>query len=142
MHDDTSNWFLRKDPNITFEGIAANENTPMAVSKNVNSSNGLYYEMRFRPSSNQINYVIQNKKADYILGIIGGVFVFWYAILHWIGKLYNNFNVRAKMALIIYDEESISQSPLNKILTILPIPACLIPTCHKIKSDVMRMRQI
>lgn len=114
----------------------------MAVSKNVNSSNGLYYEMRFRPSANQINYVVQNKKADYILGIIGGVFVFWYAILHWIGKLYNNFNVRAKMALIIYDEESISQSPLNKILTIFPIPVCLIPTCYHIRSDVMRMRQI
>ena len=61
--------------------------------------------------------MLTTPKADTILAIIGGVFVFWYAILHWIGKLYNSFRVRAKMAEEIYDEENINESPLNKFFT-------------------------
>ena len=68
----------------------------MPLSKNI--AGNPYYETRIRPSSNQINYIMSTKKADLILGIIGGVFVFWYALLHWIGKIYNNYNTRAKLA--------------------------------------------
>ena len=102
----------------------------------------LYYEVRIKSSSNQINYILSTKKADVIGGIIGGIFVLMYALFHWIGKLYNSFNVRAKLAEEIYYEESINESPINKFLTIVPAPTCLLPSCFHIRNDVMRMRQI
>ena len=57
-----------------------------------------YYAVNIKPSGNQIKYLLSTKKADTILAIIGGVFVLFYAIFHWIGKIYNTFNVKAKLA--------------------------------------------
>lgn len=106
IEDDTKNFFMRKQPNITFQGIAADANTPYPLSRMFNSSS-LYYEVRIRPSSKQINYLVSTPKADTILGIIGGVIVIWYALCHWLGKVYNNFQIRATQADAIYGEDSI-----------------------------------
>ena len=120
--------------------MAANSNTRYPLTRNIPGSP--YYEVRIKASHNQVNYIVSTKKADTILGIIGGVFVLWYALFHWIGKFYNSFNVRAKMAEEIYYEESINESLLNKFLTISPLPTCMLPTCFYIRRDVLRMRQI
>ena len=106
IEDDTKNFFMRKEPNITFQGIAADANTPYPLSRMFNSSS-LYYEVKIRPSSKQINYLVSTPKADTILGIIGGVIVIWYALCHWLGKAYNNFQIRATKADAIYDEDCI-----------------------------------
>jgi hypothetical protein len=94
--DDTKNWFVRNQPITKDQGISSNANTLLPLTLNIPGSP--YYEVRVEPSFNQINYIISTKKADTILGIIGGVFVFWYAIFHWLGKIYNSFRVRAKLA--------------------------------------------
>lgn len=106
IEDDTKNFFMRKEPNITFQGIAADANTPYPLSRMFNSSS-LYYEVKIRPSSKQINYLVSTPKADTILGIIGGVIVIWYALCHWLGKAYNNFQIRATKADAIYGEDCI-----------------------------------
>ena len=46
----------------------------------------------------QVQYVQSTQKADILLAMIGGVFVFWYAILHCFAKGYNHFNIRGQLA--------------------------------------------
>jgi hypothetical protein len=141
IEDDTRNFFMRKAPNVTFRGIATNANTPYPISKMFNNS-ALYYEARIWPSTLAINYFITTPKADTILGIIGGVIVLWYAICHWLGKVYNNFQVRATHADVIYSEDSIDENLFKKLLAVSPVPLCLIPTCFNMRSSVARMRQV
>jgi hypothetical protein len=92
---------MRQAPIVKFKGIAVNPFTPYPLSRMLTSSS-LYYEAKIRPSSQQIVYLISTPKADIILGIIGGVIVIWYAICHWLGKVYNNFQIRASQAENIY----------------------------------------
>jgi hypothetical protein len=97
IEDDTKNWFMRKQPEVTFNGIAKNKYTSYPISRNI-PGNGPFYMVNIKPSGNQIRYLLSTKKADTLLGIVGGVFVLFYAIFHWIGKVYNTFNVKTKLA--------------------------------------------
>jgi hypothetical protein len=88
---------MRKTPKIPNEGICKNENTPNTLSRTLPGI-PTFYNLKIRPSNNQINYIITKYKMDYLFGIIGGIFVFWYAIIHWIGKLYNSYHYRSRLA--------------------------------------------
>lgn len=66
----------------------------------------------------------------------------WYAIWHWLGKVYNNFQVRAAQADSIYAEDTIDENILMKLLAISPIPLCLLPSCFEIRNTITRMRQV
>jgi len=92
---------MRKQPEVNSQSIAQNQYTSYPLSRNIPGSP--YYSVNIKPSGNQIRYLISTKKADTILAILGGVFVFFYVIFHWIGKLYNTFKVKAKLAEVIYD---------------------------------------
>jgi len=94
---------MRKSAINTFQGVAINPNTPYTLVKTIENDSSLHYEVRIHPSFNEINYVISTPKADTLLGIIGGVFVLWYAILHWLGKFYSSYSTRAQLAEDIYD---------------------------------------
>ncbi len=94
---------MRKQYDVSYEGIALNANSPYTIAKNI-PGNNIFYEIKIRPSINQINYFVTTPKSDTLLGIIGGVFIIWYAIFNWMGKLYNSYNPRAKLADIIYEE--------------------------------------
>jgi hypothetical protein len=39
---------------------------------------------------------------DVILGMIGGIFFLAYIVFHCFGKIYNSFNVRAKLAKVLF----------------------------------------
>jgi hypothetical protein len=93
---------MRKQPINIFQGIAINPNTPYSLIRTIENDTSLHYEVKIHPSRNEINYEISTPKADTILGIIGGAFVFWYAIFHWMGKLYSSFSTRAHLADKIY----------------------------------------
>lgn len=56
------------------------------------------FVFKIRPSGNKKSVIWRNYKIDYLLGIIGGVFAFWYFFIHYFGKRFNNFKVRAKLA--------------------------------------------
>ncbi len=92
---------MRRSPIIAEQGISKNANTPYPISRIFNSTQ-IYYELKIKLSGRQTNYVISTPKADTIIGIIGGVFVIWYAICHWLGKVYNSYQVRAVQADTIY----------------------------------------
>jgi prolipoprotein diacylglyceryltransferase len=49
-------------------------------------------------------FTLSQRKIDFILGVIGGVFVFWYAIVRFIGHAYNRLNFSLVVAREIYDE--------------------------------------
>lgn len=100
--DDTQNWFMRKEAAVKYHGISSNENMFIAVSRNIISPGSPYYEVRIRPSERRIDYEITTKKADTLLAIIGGVFVLWYALIHWLGKVYNSHQVRYQLAYDVY----------------------------------------
>jgi len=59
--------------------------------------------MKIKLGSTLNKITIKNKKIDWIFGIIGGIIVFWYAIIHMIGKLYSKFNFFLYVSKIIYD---------------------------------------
>jgi hypothetical protein len=141
IEDDTKNFFLRGAPVVNLQGIAVNPDTAYPLSRMFNTSS-LYYELKIKASGRQINYLITTPKADIILGIIGGVIVFWYALCHWLGKVYNNFQVRAVQADVLYAEDSASGSIFMKLLAISPIPAYLFPKCFDIRNSITRIRQV
>lgn len=57
-----------------------------------------YYDVKIRPSGKVTNVIIVGLESTQMLGIIGGVFLIFWAILHCFGKCYNHYNVRAKLA--------------------------------------------
>lgn len=121
IEDDTTNFFMRKAPVNKFKGIAKNANTPYPLARNIQNGTS-YYEVHIRPSNNQIQYWLETPKADTLLGIIGGVFVFWYAVVHWLGKLYNNYYLRAKLAEAVYEEDGAEDCLCNKVLGCCYVP--------------------
>jgi hypothetical protein len=72
------------------------------VTKAVNASNP-YYEMRLRPSGMVTRVYLSGSTLYVILGMIGGIFFLAYAIFHCCGKIYNAFNVRARLAKVLYE---------------------------------------
>ncbi|MFM7858060.1 MAG: hypothetical protein ACKO96_40625, partial [Flammeovirgaceae bacterium] len=67
---------MRKQPEVNLQSIAQNQYTSYPLSRNIPGSP--YYSVNIKPSGNQIRYLISTKKADTILAILGGVFVFFY----------------------------------------------------------------
>ena len=59
--------------------------------------------MRIKSSGKRIDYVLWRDKSDVVLGVIGGVVIFWYILIGCLGRAYNKFNVRARLAWLIYD---------------------------------------
>ena len=76
------------------------------------------------------------------MGIIGGVFVFWYAIIHWIGKCYNKQAIRGQLAESIYDENVNNECALTKMIANSPMPTSFFPKCCGIRSTIGRMRHV
>lgn len=56
------------------------------------------YELRIRPSGVVNKVILKGYSLEIILGIIGGVLFIWYVLFACIGKSYNAFNVRARLA--------------------------------------------
>ena len=56
------------------------------------------YVLEFRPNGKVQSIVMRTFKVDFLLGIVGGAFVFWYVVVHFFAKFYNAFRVRAKLA--------------------------------------------
>jgi hypothetical protein len=110
----------------------------------VKSSISTQPSYRFKVKLNQAStdYTLTQKKIDWILGIIGGVFVFWYAIIHLLAGLYMKFNFNSYVAKIVYGEEGYDNFLIKKILAMLRIPRCLLPRCWELKKEVNRMQLV
>lgn len=100
--DDTVSPFLRLKPPIIDSNIRADSSIKRSVLKG-NITDTPTYSFSVRLGSGQTAYSITQKKADFILGVVGGVFLFWWALLHCFGQAYNRFVFRARLAKILYE---------------------------------------
>lgn len=88
-------------PTLQNGNINAGYNTrPSLVKASIAQSPS--YTFRVRLDQATTDYTVTQKKLDWITGIIGGVFVFWYAIIHLLGVLFFRFNFNAYVAKLIY----------------------------------------
>lgn len=60
------------------------------------------YNFKVKLNQASTTYTTTQKKVDWIFGIIGGVFVFWYAVIHLLAGIYMQFHFNAYIAKIIY----------------------------------------
>ena len=144
LYDDTTSNFFRRAPPIKDSNINVGYNTRRTYFKSSIASQPSYtYRVRLNQAST--DFTISVKKADWIVGIIGGVIVFWYAIVHLLAGLYNKFNFNAYVAKLIYEEDGYDANIIKKlatILRILKVPRCLLPRCLGIRADSDRMLAI
>ena len=144
LYDDTASNLLRRVPPVKDSNINVGYNTRRTYLKASNASQPSY-TFRVRLNQASTHYTLSVKKADWIVGVIGGVIVFWYAVVHLLAGLYSRFNFNAYVAKLVYEEDGYEAGLLKKLATILRIlklPRCLVPRCHSIRSDSDRMLAI
>ena len=62
-----------------------------------------FLEARIRPSGKVSKVVLTGTPTDVLLGVIGGITVIFYALLHCFAKGYNHYCARAYLASEIYE---------------------------------------
>lgn len=68
----------------------------------MNAEGDLDFKAIFRTKGETIRIITTNYKVDFLLATIGGCVMFYFIVFGWIGKLYNNYKLRAKMAEELY----------------------------------------
>jgi hypothetical protein len=139
LYDDTGNNFMHEAPLLQNQNINVGYNNRKTYVK-ASTTSSPAYSFLVKLNQASTDYTVTQKKIDWIFGIIGGAFVFWYAIIHLLGKLYMHFNFNMYIAKTIYEEDAYDDYLFKKFLAILPLPRCLIPSCLDIRSDVCRMK--
>lgn len=99
--DDTKFSFLRQGPVVKDANIAADLTTKRTNFKATTSSSPSY-TFKVRPNQSQVTYTVYCRNIDFILGVIGGVFVIWYGIFKVFAIAYNRFTFYSYVAKSIY----------------------------------------
>ena len=100
--DDTKFSFMRSAPIVKDTNIAANFDTKRTNFKAVTASSPSY-TFKIKPNQSQTTYTVYCNNIDFILGVIGGVFVIWYSIFKIFGLAYNRFHFNSYIAKLIYE---------------------------------------
>ena len=66
---------------------------------------------------------------DVLIGMIGGIFFIAYVAFHTCGKIYNNYNIRNKLASILYEEDCINYSTVLKLTYLFARPLLKVWCC-------------
>jgi len=61
--------------------------------------------MKIKLGSTMNKITLKTKRINWIIGVIGGIFIFWYAIIHVFAKMYSRFNFYLYLANVIYEED-------------------------------------
>jgi hypothetical protein len=85
------------------------------------------YFLKIRLNQAATDYIIRQNKINWILGIIGGAIFFWYMVVRLLTNPLLNFNIKSRLAKVIYGENSFENSVFKKIFAIISIPRFLIP---------------
>lgn len=139
IKDNAGNQFMHGDSRLVEQQIDVNVETSKW---NIRAweMNSPSYVFQVKPSQSRSVFTLSQRKIDFILGVIGGVFVFWYAIVRFIGHAYNRLNFSLVVAREIYDEQVYDYCFATKLLAALRIPICLVPNCCGLRADVARMK--
>lgn len=100
--DDTGNSFMRNAPIVKDTNINADMNTKRSSFKG-GQANTPSYTFIVKPNEALTIYTQSQNKIDFIFGIIGGVFAFWYAIVHVLAVIYSKFIAYSYLAKLMYE---------------------------------------
>lgn len=121
---------ILKDTNINF----GENNRRTYVKASVTDQPAYTFKVKLNQAST--DFTLTQKKMDWLFGIIGGVFVFWFMVTHVLKSLYMRFNFNAYIAKIIYNENGYDEFVIKKIIAMLRVPRCLIPKCLELRKDI------
>ena len=96
------------------------------------------YVLEFRPNGQVMQIIKRSYKIDFLLGLIGGSFLFWYFFVHFFAKLYNSYKIRAKLAEVLHQEDGYDESMMVHFLYLIQFPSKLC-CCLGIKQDIERV---
>lgn len=98
MLRDTSKTFGREEPVRVEKTMVYEDFGDRNVLRRGDAKAEPGFVLEIRPNGRVEQIILRSYKVDYLLGLIGGVFAFWYFIIHFFAKFYNSFKVRAKLA--------------------------------------------
>lgn len=91
MRDNSGNQFLGPTSKLITSNINVGLDTSKQFIRSLNGSSPSY-TFSLRPYQSKTVYTLSQRKLSFIVGIIGGVFVFWFSIIGSLGFFYNKFN--------------------------------------------------
>jgi hypothetical protein len=83
------------------------------------------YVLEFRTDGQVKQFIKRSYKIDFLLGLIGGCFLFWYFFVHFFAKFYNAYKIRAKLAEVLHQEDGYDESMLVHCLYLMKFPSAL-----------------
>ena len=123
--DDTEKSFLRNPPKRLVKTMAFDNSNDRTEQRKGNPSADPAYVLEFRPNGRVMQVIKRSYKIDFLLGIIGGCFLFWYFFVHFFAKFYNSYKIRAKLAEVLHQEDGYDESMLVHLLYLMQFPSSL-----------------
>lgn len=96
--NDRSNWVTGNASDNITTYLSVDEISGKSQFTTYTSSGKAFYRLKLSTSGKVQRIIFSNYKIDFLFAIIGGSFVFYFFFLGCIGKLYTNFQIRAKLA--------------------------------------------
>lgn len=141
LYDDSGNSFMENAAPLVQTNINLGYDTRRTVMK-AEIAVVPSYRLKIRLNQAATDYIVKQKKINWILGIIGGAIFFWYMVVRLLTNPFLRFNIKSRLAKVIYGENSFESSWLKKLLAMVYIPRFLIPNCCDLRFDVVRMRAV
>ncbi len=103
--NDQPNWMTGNATDNVTSYLSVDKATGKSQFTTYPSSGKAFYRLKLTTSGKVQRIIFSNYKIDFLFAIIGGCFAFYFFFFGCIGKLYTNFQIRAKLAEILYDED-------------------------------------
>lgn len=138
--DDTSKSFLRTPPKTIERTMAYSSFGDRNEQRKGNATADPAYILEIRPNGQLQQIILRSYKIDFLLGIIGGVFAFWYFFVHFFAKAYNAYKARAKLAEVLHQEDGYDESMFVHFLYLIKVPSCM--CCAGLREDLDRVAAV
>lgn len=94
--------FLRPTPKLSDYNLNADYNSRRTKVK-VFADNKTQYVMNIKLGPSMTKITHKTKRMNWLLGIFGGVLIFWYFVGHVLAKLYSRFKFYIYLSKVIYN---------------------------------------
>lgn len=100
MYNDTDKSIFRS-PVLHDYNLNADYSSRRTRAKTISNNETKYVmNVKLGPSMNKIT--LKTKKINWIIGVCGGILVFWYFIIHLLAHIYSRFNFYLYLSKIVY----------------------------------------
>lgn len=94
------------------------------------------YKLKVALSGKVSRVIFSSYKIDFLFAMIGGCFAFFFIIFGCIGKAYNHYNLKKKLAQTLYDENCVDISLFKAFCQSISLPFCGAPLLPKIQTSI------